>query len=297
MILLSVVLIGCGSGGGGGGGGGGALDSTIEFAIPSIYSVGSQKYDIHTDKTIKFYILPNPSEPYKVDHVFTGTIETTVKDFYKFKFKLPDFLINQERLIYAIIALGDSFDLEDKDSGTLVQAINDGIIIAGKVGEFNQNIPVILRNGATISGFQFIGAVGNGTARDVINFANFYYQGESQIPIPAGREVKFYALTPKNYEDFNGGITPINVVASFTGITGAGNIPCEVHNTSLIGQTFNFIAIIGNFEPQGKKKDDLSQAMQTQGVLLGLSTDSSGQAIAYQLSNGLTIGPFEFMGY
>jgi hypothetical protein len=149
LLLLVIVLTGCGGGSGGGNGD----NSTIHFTMPSIYYTSkdySSGDNIPSGKTVKFYTLKEiPGTTINADYTFSGTTGNS-----DLTFKLPDFLINQTRYIYAIVILKGTFDLKGKTEKDLLDAINNNEILYGKTDDEQ---PVSLTKGGTISNVIFFG--------------------------------------------------------------------------------------------------------------------------------------------
>lgn len=162
LVILSIILAGCGGGGGGGPKGPGDSLHTINFEMPASY-FDSNEYvhcTLPADKTVKFYTLTentyndiknNPeTTKYVADHIFTGTTGKT-----PLSFTLPSLLKGQKRYIYAVVELQGNYELEEKTDLEVWDDADDGIILFGQALNFmgSEEELVTLTNGVKIGNF------------------------------------------------------------------------------------------------------------------------------------------------
>lgn len=293
LILLSVVLIGCGGGGGSGGGGG--KDGTIYFAMPSYYEAGGSMYAIPGGKTVNFYTTDiSGNETLNADHVFTGITGSGI-----IKATLPKSLINAKRYIYTAVNINGPFDLRGKKSAELSKAIMNGDILFGQVIDADgEKALVTLINGGTIGNIEFTGKP-YGDAVSVIKFTlpNTYFgkapEGEEdpEYPMPAQKKVKFYTITKEEsakFDESSDQSTKPDVKLIYTGNTSGSNmveLPAE-----LKGQNICFIAIVnitGDFDLQGQTLGAIITAVLEKKILLGKSCEAGTSNIKeYTLKEG-----------
>lgn len=296
LILLSVVLIGCG-----GGGGGGNDDGTIYFAMQSYYSNTNEDdlgmYKIPSGKTVKFYTSSQTgADPFSADHVFTGITGNGI-----IKATLPKSLINKQRYIYAVVDINGSFDPREKEVEVIIEAVKDGLILAGQaVNSDGDNAFVTLINGGTIGNFSLSG-LPSGPAEDVICFKipDVYTKPDSATAhIDKNLKVKFYVLTKENFDNFSeeGSTTEFDAETNFEGITciGPTTIICELPD-GLRGPNHCIAAIIvinGDFNLEGKTQEQVVSEIIAGNILSG----SPGVNLFNIIDGTNIIDNFEFKG-
>src|SRR5690554_1053148 len=216
---------------------------------------------------------------------------------------LPFYLVDEEYYFFAAVILEGDFDLEEKTQEEVGEAVAEGKILLGRALDDppSQNPKLYtLTPGVEIGNFEFFGkAAGEPTQpTHMINFimpATYLDQNDRNCPIPAGKEVNFYALyNEPEFED-----EPFFANHVFTGTTG-GNIERELP-PSLVGRQCYFFAMVvleGHFDLQGKSGEEIGEAFMEGKILFGMSLEDSDEQelILHTLVDGESIGNFEFFG-
>jgi hypothetical protein len=306
LLLVVAVVTGCG---------GGSNDdppatNVIHFSMPSIYfspSNSSVHGEIPSGKTIKFYTLTaanydelsndsSGTATVKADHTFTAT--TGASDL---QFALPVALLEQERYIFAVVIINGSFNLNGKTKADLQSAVAAGNIIYGKtVDASGNNQSVTLTKNGTVANFEFVGTVDTQSSFINITMPTIYYDYSSsdyssatRSSIPTGKTVKFYTLTSTT-------VSMISADQTFTVTTGAATLQLILPDTLIDESRYIWAVVIlkGDFDLQGKSKEDLVTALQNGSILYGKATDSaiSTESSLVTLTNGSTVSHFVFIG-
>lgn len=205
---------------------------------------------------------------------------------------MPDYLKNQERYIFAVVEIGNtSYDLREK---TITQAKDDaanGDILFGQTTS-----TVKLTSGGRISNIEFEGQA-EGEPAKIIYFtmADTYISGESELPIPDGKEVTFYCVTDGIGDTFS---TDAHM---FHGTTGSTKITKAMLPETLVGPNCYFYAVVnldGFYDLRGKTRDDVRKAVFSGKVLFGKSVVyvGSDDLKEYRLSHDINIDNFVFHG-
>lgn len=144
----------------------------IHFVMPDTFedAMTDEKLEIPAGKFVRFYTLPENIDDeddeviYDADYTFT---QMTMAGGGRITCNIPDFLLGQERYIFAIVVLQGNFDLKGKTVGEVKQAFLANKILYGTISDNNGEYkPFTLNDGATIGGFDFRGFTGDPSTID-----------------------------------------------------------------------------------------------------------------------------------
>lgn len=316
LVLVGIIfLTGCRSGGGGGGnggggGGGGSTTSTVIFKLPEYYEGVEEEgsFAIPEGKEVRFYTSSNMDIGISVIELLYGSVpeddQTFLADYYfagktgdgEIKSIIPNSLISKGRYIYAAIFLENGFDPQEKSVKEILEAVAEGKILFGFARDPNNELPKVyaLNHGVTIKDFIFIGkSEGDPIYTLTFSLPPTYqdFEGKS-YEVPEGKTVKFYAaVTPAGEE---GTVEADHV---FTGTTG-DSIICEIPSHLLREERY-FYAVVcleGDFDLQGKNKDETLAAIEAGEILFGQAGDEEGNMELYYLVHGTRIDNFKLRG-
>ena len=117
--------------------------------------------------------------------------------------------------------------------------------------------------------------------------------------IPSEKAVKFYTFTEATYNKIKVDVeAKIEADHVFTGTTGNSSLKFTLPDY-LNNQKRYIYAVVdlnGSFDLRGKKTSELMEAFDSGNILFGKAVDVSGNDVLFTLTNGTTIGNFEFMG-
>lgn len=265
----------------------------IKFNIPPTYQdEEGNNYPMPEGKEVKIYALAevDENEPLEPVYVFKGPT------LWPIECPLPESLIGERCYFYAIVELEETYELEGKTQQEIDQAVSEGKILFGRSWDpyLGILIPYLLEYGITIDLFEFTGvALGEPITKIKFNMP-LYYQDEdnNEYDLPAGKEIRFYALPNLN--------EPFVAAGIFFGETGECDIEFDLPE-ELVGIECYFYAIIileeTKYDLHGSTEQQTWEEVAAGNILYGKSVDPwEGDPILYTLEYMRTFDCFKFIG-